>query len=83
MVYGCKVRPSKNIQVQGGRSARDIFRGSGFIYKEYIMSPLTTHYNFQTFPFIFGPLFQDPYFYFERLPPGPINTLNPGRNHLK
>ena len=35
---------------QGGGSARDIFRGSGFIYKEYIMSPLTPIINFRHFP---------------------------------
>ena len=27
-----------SLEIQGGGSARDIFRGSGFIHKEYIMS---------------------------------------------
>ena len=44
---------------QGGGSAPDIFRGSGFIHKKYIMSPVDSHYKFQTFPFIFGLLFED------------------------
>ena len=34
---------------QGGGSARDIFRGSGFIHKEYIISPLTSIINFRHF----------------------------------
>ena len=34
---------------KGGGSAHDIFRGSGFIQKEYIMSPLTSIINFRHF----------------------------------
>ena len=43
--------------------------------------PIHFHYKFQTFSFTFGLLFQDSYtiFYFERLLPGPMDILNPGR----
>ena len=34
---------------QGGGSPRDIFRGSGFIHKEYIISSLTSIINLRDF----------------------------------
>ena len=75
----------KGIHMQDGGSARDIFCGSGFIHKEYIMSPLTSIINFRHFHSFLASYSKIPtqYFYFERLLPGPINTLNPGGNHLK
>ena len=68
--------------IQGGGSAHDIFRGSGFIYKEYITSPFTSIVNFRHFHSFLASYSKIPtlYFYFERLLPGPIDTLNPGRN---
>ena len=72
------------LYIQGGGSARDIFRGSGLIHKEY-MSPLTSSINFKHFYSFLVSYSKVPtqYFHFERLLPGPINTLNPGGNHLK
>ena len=74
-----------NITLQGVGSARDIFRGSGFIHKEYIINPLTSIINFKHFRSFLASYSKIPtqYFYFERLLTRPTNTLNPGRNHLK
>ena len=68
-----------------GGSARDIFRGSGFIHKEYIMSPLISIINFRHFHSYLASYSKIPtlYFYFERFLPGPMDTLDPGRNHSK
>ena len=69
----------------GGGSACDIFCDSGFIHKKYIMSPLTSIINFKHFYSFLASYSKVPtqYFYFERLLPVPMNTLNPGGNHLK
>ena len=71
------------IQAEG--SARDIFRGFSFIRKEYIMSPLTSIINFKHFHLFLASYSKIPtqYFHFERLPPGSMNALNSGGNHLK
>ena len=71
--------------IQGGGSARDIFCGSGFIYKEYIISPFTSVINFRHFDSFLASYSKIPtlYFYFERLLPKSMDTLNPGRNYLK
>ena len=70
---------------QGGGSARDIFRGSGFIHKEHIMSQLTSIINFRHFHSFLASYSKipTPCFYFEKFLPGPMDTLDPGRNHLK
>ena len=49
------------------------------------MSPLTSIINFKHFYSFLASYSKIPtkYFYFERLLPGPMNTLNPGGNHLK
>ena len=79
------IRSHNLMHRQGGESARDIFLGSGFIHKEYIMSPLTSIINFKHFHSFLASYSKIPtqYFYFERLLPGPMNTPNPGGNHLK
>ena len=73
------------IAFQGGGLAHDIFHGSCFMYKEYIISPLTSIVNLKYFHSFLASYSKipTPYFYFERLLPGPMGTLNPGRNHLK
>ena len=47
--------------------------------------PIDFHYKFRTFSFILASYSKIPtqYFYFEKLLPGPMDTLNPGRKHLK
>ena len=41
---------NKQNPVHGGRSARDLFSGSGFIHKEYIMNPLKIlHFHLKMF----------------------------------
>ena len=72
------------VHIQDGGLARDIFCGWGFIHKEYIISPLTSIINFRHFLSFLASYSKIPtqYFYFKRLLPGPVDTLNPVRNHL-
>ena len=62
--------------------ARHIFRGSGFIHKEFIMSPLTSITNFRHFHSFLASYSKIPTLcvYFERFLPGPMDTLGPGKN---
>ena len=74
-----------NGSLQVGGSASDIFHDSGFIHKEYIMSPFYHILNFKHFHSFLTSSSKLPtqYFYFKRLLTGPMDNLNPVRNHLK
>ena len=65
--FAMNITSNHDIINQGGGSARDIFCGSGFIQKEYIMSPLTSIVNFKHFYSFLAPYSKIPtqYFYFE------------------
>ena len=65
LIAGCRIDP-------------DLFCGSDFIHKAHIMSPLTSIINFRHFHLFLASYSKIPtqYFYYEKLLPGPMDTLN-------